>query len=72
MSTDLFSLGDVAKMLATKPHRILYALSVGAVKEPGLRVAGKRLWTMAEIAALAEVLKLRLAAQDERERGIDG
>jgi hypothetical protein len=72
MNAELFALGDVARILATKPHRILYALSVGSASEPRLRVAGKRLWTMAEIASLAEVLKLQMAVQDERERGIDG
>lgn len=72
MNTELYALGNVAKILSTKPHRILYALSTGAVKEPRLRVAGKRVWTAEEVAALAEVLKLQMAVQDERDRGING
>lgn len=68
MNAELFSLGDIARMLAVKPHRILYALSVGAVAEPALRVAGKRLWNAAEVS---EVLKSQAAAKWQRERGID-
>jgi hypothetical protein len=71
MNAEYFSLGDVARTLAVKPHRILYALSVGAVAEPALRVAGKRLWNPAEVAALSEVLKIQAAAKWERERGSD-
>lgn len=69
MHTELYSLGDVARLLAVKPHRILYALSVGAVAEPALRVAGKRLWNAAEVAALSEVLKIQTAAKLQRGRG---
>lgn len=68
MQTELFSLGDVARLLAVKPHRILYALSVGTVAEPALRVAGKRLWNAAEVAALSEVLKIDTAGRWQRER----
>lgn len=71
MSTELYSLGDVARILAVKPHRILYALSVGAVAEPALRVAGKRLWNPSEVAALSEALKIETAAKWQRERGTD-
>lgn len=68
MNQELFSLGDVARLLVVKPHRILYLLSVGAVAEPALRVAGKRLWAHEEIAALSAVLKFQTAAKWERER----
>jgi hypothetical protein len=71
MNNELFSLGDVARMLAVKPHRILYLISVGSVAEPALRVAGKRLWNHAEIAALSEKLTLQTAAKLERERMTD-
>jgi hypothetical protein len=71
VNQELFSLGDVARLLAVKPHRILYLLSVGAAAEPALRVAGKRLWTHEEIAALSELLKVQTAADWERERSTD-
>ena len=72
MNQELFALGDVARLLDVKPHRILYLLSTRAVAEPALRVAGRRLWNDAEIAALSEILKLQTAAKWERERGNDG
>jgi hypothetical protein len=69
MQPELYSLSGVADLLAVKPHRILYLLSTRAVPEPQLRVAGKRLWTLEEIAVLSERLKLQTAAQLQRERG---
>jgi len=71
MNKEFYSLGDLAKSLALKPHRITYALSVGAIAEPALRVAGKRLWNAAEVAALSEVLKVETAPKLQRERGTD-
>lgn len=67
MQPELFSLGDVARLLHAKPHQIVYLLSVGAVPEPRLRVAGKRLFTHAEIVPLAERLKIDLAADLNRQ-----
>lgn len=72
MNQEFFSLREVARLLAVKPHRILYLLSVGTASEPALRVAGKRLWSHEEIAALSELLKVQTAAKLERERGSDG
>lgn len=67
MQPQLFSLGDVAKLLSTQPYRIVYLLNVGAVPEPRLRVAGKRLWTHEEIVPIAERLKLDLGAELTRQ-----
>ena len=72
MNQELFALGDVARLLDVKPHRILYLLSTRAVAEPALRVAGKRLWNPTEIAALSELLQIQTAAKLERERRNDG
>lgn len=65
---ELHSLSDVARLLNVKPHKVLYLLSVGAVPEPRLRVAGKRLWTIEEIVPVSEKLKVQLAAELERDR----
>lgn len=67
MQPELFSLGDVARLLGTQPYRIVYLLNVGAVPEPRLRVAGKRLWTHEEIVPIAERLKIDLAAELHRQ-----
>lgn len=68
MQPELFSLSDVADLLAVKPHRILYLLSTRAVPEPRLRVGGKRLWTLEEIAVVSEKLKIQLATDMDRGR----
>jgi len=72
MTTVLFSLGDVARMLAVKPHKLHYLISTAAVAEPQLRVAGKRLWNPTEVAALAETLETQMAAKAERQRRTNG
>ena len=69
MNTELFSLGDVAQKCGVKPYRVQYLISTGAVPEPALRVAGKRLWNHAEIAALLDTLEIQSAAKMERGRG---
>lgn len=69
MQKELYSLSDVADLLKVKPHRILYLLSIRAVPEPRLRVAGKRLWTLAEISPLSERLNLQLASELPPEEG---
>lgn len=72
MENEYFSLSQVADQLQVKHHRIQYLLSTRAVAEPRLRVAGKRLWNNAEVAALAETLNHQMAAKVERERLTDG
>lgn len=67
MQHKLFSLGDVAKLLRTQPYRIVYLLNVGAVPEPRIRAAGKRLWTHEEIVPIAEKLKIDLATDLNRQ-----
>lgn len=69
---ELFSLSDVAKLLVVAPHRILYLLSVDPSLEPRLRVAGKRLWTVEEIAPISDRLMLQTAARLKREGGSNG
>ena len=66
MSQDLYSLSGVAELLQVQPHRILYLMSTRAVPEP-MRVAGKRLWTLDEIAVLAQKLRPQAAARLERD-----
>lgn len=63
MNQELYALSDMAKLLAVKPYRILYLLSVDPSLEPKLRLAGKRLWTLAEISPISERLKLQTALQ---------
>ena len=49
-----FLLRDVARMLKLKPYKITYAISVGLVAEPGLRISNKRIFMAEDIERLAE------------------
>ena len=57
MITEYLSSGGVARLLNVPLYKVSYLLSTMAVAEPATRVAGKRLWNPAEVAALAKVLK---------------
>ncbi len=72
MQPELHSLSGVSDILHVAPHRILYLLSTRAVPEPRLRVGGRRLWSLEEIALLAEKLKIQLGTELERRRLTDG
>ena len=48
-----FLLNDVARMLKLKPYKITYALSVGLVPEPALRISNKRIFQEKDIERLA-------------------
>lgn len=64
MNRDYFSTGQVAQMLGLRPYQVHYLLDTGRIREPQLRVAGKRIWTAAEIEAARESLDDRLDADN--------
>lgn len=49
-----FTLKDVARLLKVKPYQVVYALTVGLVKEPELRIANKRIFEQEDIDRLAK------------------
>jgi hypothetical protein len=49
-------LGDVARFLRTKPHRIVYLLTSGQVPEPEMRLGNRRLFSTEDIERLAAKL----------------
>lgn len=49
-------LGDVTRLLRTKPHRIVYLLSSGQVPEPAMRLGNRRMFTAADIEQIAAKL----------------
>jgi DNA-binding transcriptional MerR regulator len=57
MSTAFFTLGDAARILSVPPYQITYLLSTGKVPEP-VRVGNRRLFTHADLARIAEYLKV--------------
>jgi DNA-binding transcriptional MerR regulator len=66
-----FSLGDVAKLLRTTPHKIHYLLSIGQIPEPNLRIGSRRVWTMAEIGAISDTVQAMKTAELQRGQGGD-
>ena len=49
-----YLLKDVARLLQVKPYQIAYALSVGLVEEPELRISNKRVFQAEDIERLAK------------------
>ncbi len=47
-----YSLRDVATLLKLKPYQITYALTVGLVPEPDLRISNKRIFREKDICRL--------------------
>lgn len=54
MNQKLYSTVDLARLLGVAEHRLSYALRVGKVPEPNLKVAGKRLFTQEEARRISE------------------
>jgi hypothetical protein len=61
-----FLLKDVARVLKVKPYQIAYALSVGLVPEPALRISNKRIFAAEDVARLAEPFKVDLPTKPAR------
>lgn len=57
-------LGDVARLLGCKPHRIVYSLTSGAVPEPAMRLGNRRLFTTEDIDRIAA----RLGIEQQKEK----
>lgn len=51
---NLFSITDCAKELGVKEHQIAYAHRAKHLAEPALRVHGKRVYTEADLRAMAD------------------
>lgn len=64
-----FLLHDVARMLRVKPYQIAYALSVGHVPEPALRISNKRIFQEDDIQRLATHFGVELRSRDRKEGG---
>jgi len=53
----IYSTGEVARRLALQRYQLDYLLETGQVAEPQHRLAGKRLWTEAEVRAAERALR---------------
>jgi len=56
---DFHLLGEVARLLRTKPHRITYLLTSGAVPEPAMRLGNRRVFTDEDIDRIASKLGIK-------------
>jgi DNA-binding transcriptional MerR regulator len=57
--SDLFLLGDVARRLGCRPHRIAYLLTSGLVPEPALRLGNRRVFDEGDIGRIIAQLGRR-------------
>jgi hypothetical protein len=55
-SRKFFGLGEVARLLGVKPHRIHYAVTSGHVPEPAMRLGNKRAFGGEDVERLARHL----------------
>jgi hypothetical protein len=60
--TNSLSLKDVARLLKVKPYRITYALVVGLVPEPDVRINNKRIFVQEDLERLAAHFGITLKA----------
>ena len=56
-----YLLRDVARILKVKPYQVSYALSVGLVEEPKLRISNKRVFVEEDVQRLAKHFGVDLA-----------
>lgn len=68
MKRQHFLLRDVARMLKVKPYQIAYALSVGLVEEPKLRISNKRIFQTEDIDRLAAHFGIDLGKRKKNEQ----
>jgi len=52
-----YLLGEVARILGSRPHQITYLITTGQFPEPERRIANKRLFTASDVSRLARRLK---------------
>ena len=50
----ILGLGDVSRLIGIARHRIEYAISNGAIPEPELRIANKRVFTTEDTERIAD------------------
>ena len=64
-----YLLREVARLLKVKPYQIAYALSVGLVEEPKLRISNKRVFQEDDIQKLAAHFGVELKSRIHKEGG---
>ena len=65
---ELLSLRDCARRLGVASHRIAYAHEAGLLPDVHLRVAGKRIYTTADLRRVAEYFGIELDKENKVRR----
>ena len=63
--TNFFALGDVARLINVPPHKIAYALSNGWIRDPEMRIAGKRIFTQQEAEEIGAYFSSKTSSKKE-------
>ena len=59
MTKQLFSTVDLARLIGVAEHRIVYAHRIGRLREPANSVAGRRVYTLADVRRVAEYFQIK-------------
>ena len=65
MTQQLYSISDVAQLLGVQEYRLQYLHRTGKVQSPPI-VAGRRLYTWADLKTLASILNVPLKEEQCR------
>lgn len=69
MNQQLLGLSDLSNIIRVAKHRIEYAISNGAIPEPELRIANKRVFTTEDTQRIADYFGVQINIGDEAEKG---
>ncbi len=67
MNDQLFLLGDVAELLDVKPYKVAYLYLTRKLPEPKLRLGNRRVFTTADVEAVAKTLHLPIPQLETEE-----
>ena len=67
MTSQYYSLKEVAKLLEKQPYQITYLILTGKVPEPKSRFAGKRLFSESDIERLRSHFELKKQERNKHE-----
>ena len=60
---NLYTIGEVARILEVQPYKIVYLINTGQVPEPAIRLGGRRAFTIEDMAGIAEKMSIQLGQQ---------
>jgi hypothetical protein len=68
----LFSSTECSELLKVPLHKIAYAQRMGRVKKPSFVVAGKAIYTMADLRRMAKFFGVELVSEERANDGAGG